>query len=51
MTMEVKYKNTNTIQNTNRSNIYRKRQRGTNDFLYTSESHLGSSYVCPLGLR
>jgi len=40
MTMEVKYKNTNTIQNTNRSNIYRKRQRGTNDFLYTSESHL-----------
>ena len=43
--------NTNTIQNTNTSYIYRKRQRGTNDFLYTSESHLGSSYVCPLGLR
>jgi len=24
---------------------------GTNEFLYISESHLGSSYVCPLGLR
>jgi len=31
--------------------IYLKRQRGTNDFLWISESHLGSAYVCPLGLR
>ena len=44
--MEVQYKNTNIIQETNTSYIYRKRQRGTNDFLYSSESHLGSSYVC-----
>jgi len=29
--------------------MYLKRQRGTHDFLYISESHLGSS--CPLGLR
>jgi len=31
--------------------MYLKRQRGTNDFLWISESHLGSAYVCPLGLR
>ena len=31
------------MQNTNTSYIYRKRQRGTNDFLYTSKSHPGSS--------
>jgi len=49
--MEVQHKNTNITQETNTSYIYRKRQRGTNDFLYSSESHLGSSYVCPLGLR
>ena len=31
--MEVQYKNTNILQETNTSYIYRKRQRGTNDFL------------------
>ena len=34
--MEVQYKNTNILQETNTSYIYRKRQRGTNDFLYMS---------------
>jgi len=29
--------------------MYLKRQRGTNGFLWISESHLGSAYVCPFG--
>ena len=33
------------------SYTYQKRQRGTDDFLCICESHLGSSYVFPLGLR
>ena len=30
---------------------YLNKQRDTNDFLCISESHLGSSCICPLGLR